>query len=584
MLPYNNSQQQFSRTPRRPHSDLQRNGRHGNPARAVASGLIHPTALTPPPLHRQHSVTNEKENMTTLQSLHPLGLPLRLSWDQNKAQGLDRKFPVSELHSPDRVPFSSVTGSMANEQHPRSTQPPSENGPETKTCAIKTNSELSALANPFRPNLRQTVNNNSPPAAPTADYNGIQGGHGSANQGYAIHSFGGSQKGTEYSSTPIGHALLVWLHGGPPAAPGTLLECKNKMKMLYESSRYGSSTADQAEELLKNMLNHRMYPDGACYNWAVSACAGKPEVADRILRMMWEHWFIDAPEYGGSSAAVQPNARIYNSVILTWGRSKDPEAPDRSKDLLEAMEFLADTGNFPDCSPDRVTYNSVMWNWSRSGRDDCVEQVERFLRRMMKRARGGSDNAQDKYKHDELIPDHATYSALLVACRFCPDPFETVDRATAIVQEMVSEYTTGQNRFLVSGQKLPRTNSHLKIPGSVISTSVFCRTLLRSAPKNWLSGWNSSTHPTKLKFLFFLACTRSLSRFGKYPLIDVPGRDFRRLTLLRFARRRTSSNRQDAAEHITKLEQKCKGSRTSRHTKPSQSRMLSRRVTQRHIT
>jgi hypothetical protein len=154
--------------------------------------------------------------------------------------------------------------------------------------------------------------------------------------------------------------------------------------------------------------------------WAKSGSASVAEKAEALLRHMQE---LDQnnKEWQG----VQPNARLYTSVIQGWANAG---APERAEILLKQMyEEYRLHGN-SDVKPNIWSFNSVLSAWTKSPSPQAFESSEKLLR-----------NMTELYENDvlDILPDVVSYNCVLqTLAKRRGDP-EAVAKAESLMEEMV---------------------------------------------------------------------------------------------------------------------------------------------------
>jgi len=119
-----------------------------------------------------------------------------------------------------------------------------------------------------------------------------------------------------------------------------------------------------------------------------------------------------------------PSCDWYNHTLGTWARSYDlPIAIQKTKEILHGMEVYDDTKNQPTsttnitdtdnavrqcwASPNRVSYNSVLYCLTRDSGKSTAKEAQALLQRM-----------KDRYNNNNNIdvkPDEVTYGSVLHA-------------------------------------------------------------------------------------------------------------------------------------------------------------------------
>lgn len=173
-------------------------------------------------------------------------------------------------------------------------------------------------------------------------------------------------------------------------------------------------------------------PDTVSYNGVINAYAKSPKVdgavdAERILERMEnahrrqrearEEWLRANAEGGDDigdgendnariepQIAVKPNVRTYSTVIDAWSRRppRHGRSAARAQSVLDRLSSLYDETDDEELKPNRVSYNSAINAWAKSGigRDGAV-RAERLL--------------DDMEREGGIVPDVVSYNAAMHA-------------------------------------------------------------------------------------------------------------------------------------------------------------------------
>jgi pentatricopeptide repeat protein len=206
--------------------------------------------------------------------------------------------------------------------------------------------------------------------------------------------------------------------------------------------------ATKADSILKRMEQRyettkrgEVQPTTISYSTVLKAWAnaGIAVEAEKVLNKM-----IAVAE-NSTSGKARPNLICFNTVIGGWAKTKGRESAERAMNILEKMEKLSETRDYPDIFPDTITYSSVISAYARSGREDAGDHAEELLQRSLRLFHGG---------RKDLKPDTMTFCSVLDALskqnrinkqnRKISSPDESEDaRAEAVFERMKEMYKDG---------------------------------------------------------------------------------------------------------------------------------------------
>jgi pentatricopeptide repeat protein len=156
---------------------------------------------------------------------------------------------------------------------------------------------------------------------------------------------------------------------------------------------------EQAEALLRKLVQMHTKTDDpdymadlTTYNSVLLAWArsNQPERADRFLRFVYEE------------ATVKPDERSFNIVLSAWAKVG---AAQKAEDILTRMHELYMDGKL-ETRPTTVTYNTVLDSWSKSNQKDAWKRSTKILDHMAELC-----NAGDSF----VKPNERTWNAVLNA-------------------------------------------------------------------------------------------------------------------------------------------------------------------------
>lgn len=193
-----------------------------------------------------------------------------------------------------------------------------------------------------------------------------------------------------------------------------------------------------AERLLKRMLDHEyIEPDGLSYNGVVDAwaCSGKPEAIQKV-KQIWQH--MEQLYAKDEDQKVKPTIRTVNAIIKAHTRRVQELTEERNIDearklAREAEEYLDlmkeryEQTQDPDHMPDVMTYTSVMDTYGRCGRYHCTLRAKALF-----------EELQALYKetgNHKLKPNVRSYTSLITAWSKTRSP-DSPAEAERLLKEM----------------------------------------------------------------------------------------------------------------------------------------------------
>jgi pentatricopeptide repeat protein len=168
-------------------------------------------------------------------------------------------------------------------------------------------------------------------------------------------------------------------------------------------------------------------PDESCFFTVLSAASKleyvsqRADICDYILqRTLQCHADAQPSEQEEADPVVassfQPGTDFFNIVIRAWSESGRPEAPTRTRAIMEQMlEWRV--------KPDALTYQFVIYAWAAAGKPD---EAEGLLRRMFSEYLEGDDRVR---------PELQTFTTVIFAWAKSGRP-EAADRAEEILTAM----------------------------------------------------------------------------------------------------------------------------------------------------
>jgi pentatricopeptide repeat protein len=210
----------------------------------------------------------------------------------------------------------------------------------------------------------------------------------------------------EVDAYSFGAVLNVWSKSGALDAAQRALAVFNRMEQLNET------TEDDA-----------LKPNAFIYSSVLVTLgrSGQPQAAEDLLRQMQQNY-----EATGD-ADMRPTVVAYNAVMDAWSRSRDPNGPLRAESLLQQM--LSDEG----ASPDTISFNCVIAGWSRSRDTRAAQKAESILALM---------HEMNKARNLDVKPNTISYNSVIAALSKCRHP-QAAERAEATLERMKKLHEEG---------------------------------------------------------------------------------------------------------------------------------------------
>ena len=181
-------------------------------------------------------------------------------------------------------------------------------------------------------------------------------------------------------------------------------------------------TAEKVLDKLDSIAPH-ILPDAQTYSMIIDAKIMQdplkaPQFAERMLEIMHRE--------SSSNRLVEPNRVTYNSVINAWSKSGLQNAGEKAEALLQRMEELG-------LKLGTISFNSVISAWANSNDPTAGQRAELLLRRMLELSRQGND---------DMHPNTITYNSVIDAWAKSGD-LSAGKKAESLLSEMAKQYNTG---------------------------------------------------------------------------------------------------------------------------------------------
>lgn len=197
----------------------------------------------------------------------------------------------------------------------------------------------------------------------------------------------------------------------------------------WARSERNPNAAENAEELLDRLIllyedtgDKDFYPTTATFNAVISAFARSDleesvKLAEGVFSLM--------------NAYCEADTYSYNCLINAHAKKGYGMT---AQNLLEDMEIACRKGDTSSC-PDRVTYNTVIYAWSKSSHFRGAEEAERLLEKMKR--------LYDEGRAD-LKPTPTTYTAVMTAWGRSKHP-KQAENANRLLRAMIEGYEAGDD-------------------------------------------------------------------------------------------------------------------------------------------
>ena len=148
----------------------------------------------------------------------------------------------------------------------------------------------------------------------------------------------------------------------------------------------------------------------------------------------------------GLNPASCPDIVSYTSVILAWARSASPHAAENAEAILFRCKELAAKNKNKNIFPELITYNIVLDAWSRqSGRQERHLPGKKGDDTAARRAESLLHQMRDN--RDDVRPDKVSYNTVLNAWAKSGVSDVAGQRAREFLAEMKQEYRAGNERL-----------------------------------------------------------------------------------------------------------------------------------------
>lgn len=148
---------------------------------------------------------------------------------------------------------------------------------------------------------------------------------------------------------------------------------------------------------------------------------GEGEKAETLLKGILKEYLENHTGLGSSSALpMQADTKSFNSVLLAWSKSTDPDAANRAEKLFLQMLQLRSSDHL-DIKPDVVSYNAVLSAFSGTNNES--------------RARRGAGYFRQMKSNPSCQPTTVTYTRAILLWSNIRTP-EALEQAQTLLDEM----------------------------------------------------------------------------------------------------------------------------------------------------
>ena len=193
----------------------------------------------------------------------------------------------------------------------------------------------------------------------------------------------------------------------------------------------GSSSPTAATSAYDNDDDGDNHLTTQLYNMVLDCYAkvGDHKAAERITKRMDERCQADP-----LSVLCSPDTVSYNTLLKALSNSDDPDAPMRSEEVLQRMQNMADAGD-PAVRPNVTSFSSVISCWGRSSQEDGASRAEQILHRMLELS---------KDSRPDLAPSVVCFGSVIDAWAKS-GASDSAERVDDVIELMVQELGGGDN-------------------------------------------------------------------------------------------------------------------------------------------
>ena len=139
-------------------------------------------------------------------------------------------------------------------------------------------------------------------------------------------------------------------------------------------------------------------PDADCFDtvlktWAKSSNKDAPFKIEELIMKM-------DSLYMNGNESVKPTCISFNQVLSAWSKSNELRAAQRAEDILNQMEVLSELVGGEGLKPNMASYSLVVGAWAKTPGDDKGRRAELILRQMEKKY---MENESEALRPDSII-------------------------------------------------------------------------------------------------------------------------------------------------------------------------------------
>jgi len=144
------------------------------------------------------------------------------------------------------------------------------------------------------------------------------------------------------------------------------------------------AAAEEASERIGG--GNTLMPGTDSYAIVVDAYAkiGAANKAENVLKRVEPKWMNNAPPLNDDEHGIklQPNAAIYQAILIAWARSRQSDAARKAESILETMDLLHRQG-YSNVRPSTLQFNTVINALAKSGEPGAAGRAEKIIDHMM---------------------------------------------------------------------------------------------------------------------------------------------------------------------------------------------------------
>lgn len=264
----------------------------------------------------------------------------------------------------------------------------------------------------------------------------------------------------------------------------------------------GTMAAERCEQILEAMMKYGPYPNIASFKaclmaWKQTmgtsttgtatatnngAVVHAPYRAQRILELMMR--LSETPPTTPSKELLFPDADCFDIVLQTWSRSNDPNAPERTEQLLMKMDRLYRKSGKTSLKPRRTSLNAVLTSWFRQAPYKAIAanrslSILEFMEHQAKET-GDTDIAPDTVSYKIVM------NALASSQTSSGDLLWSARKADELIRHVVDLFNTQQivttkmntNHPLIRSEVVSKGNNEMIYESKIIPDTILFNTVM----------------------------------------------------------------------------------------------------------